>query len=300
MPSRGFPLLARPVRALFAATAMLGMLGGLAAGAGSGPVRAATTVATTVRAGLATPDLIELNAVACAREGYCLAVGQDVTTGHSFAKSWNGAAWRVLPAVAAPSSPAALWDVACPPSGGCIAVGSYSDVSGFGFTLAAAWDGTRWRLLRPVSPGLFDGLSGVACPAPRRCVAVGATLGASFKTLAEVWDGTRWRLLATPTPGGWGALNAVACPRPAWCVAVGSTGYGGIRRPLALAWNGTRWLALARPLTPDGFGNLMSISCDGPRMCVVDGYSGVTGGAGPPLVELWNGTAWQLVPLPLQ
>jgi hypothetical protein len=265
------------------------------------------------------PDLVELNAVACPRRGDCLAVGQDVTSGHSFAKAWNGTAWRVLPAVDAPGSPAALWDVACPPAspslvsppavaplagtppvGNCIAVGSYSDVSGFGFTLAVSWDGARWHVLHPASPGLFDGLSGIACPAIRRCVAVGATLATSFTTLAEAWDGARWRVLATPTPGGWGALNAVACPRPASCVAVGSTGYGGVRRPLALSWNGARWRVLASPPSPDGFGNLLSISCDSPRMCVATGYAGVNSAAGPPLIEVWNGAVWQSESLPMQ
>ncbi len=246
------------------------------------------------------PDQIVLNGVACARADQCLAVGQDVTSGRSFAKWWNGTAWRVLPAVAAPGSPAALWDVACPSAAGCVAVGSYSDMSGLGYTLAVSWDGARWRLLRPVSPGLFDGLSGVACPAVRQCVAVGSTLDTEFRTLAEAWDGTRWRVLATPTPGGRGALNAVACPLPGRCVAVGSTGYGGVRRPLALAWNGGRWRVLAAPAAPGGYGNLVSVTCDGPRLCVAAGYAGEsTGGAGQPLVESWNGTAWQLLPLPV-
>jgi hypothetical protein len=296
--------------------AMVAAASAMTAGTMTVGVPAAGASAVTVGS---PPDLVELNAVACPRLGDCLAVGQDVTSGHSFAKAWNGTRWRVLPAVAAPASPAALWDVACPPEAppadappasgpsasapptdACIAVGSYSDVSGFGFTLAVSWDGARWRLLHPASPGLFDGLSGIACPSTRRCVAVGATLASSFKTLAETWDGTRWRVLATPTPGGWGALNAVACPLPARCVAVGSTGYGGVRRPLALAWDGTRWRVLASPPSPDGFGNLLNISCDGPRMCVATGYAGITGAAGPPLIEVWNGAVWHSESLPMQ
>jgi hypothetical protein len=279
------------VRSGRALLAVVAVLSGIAVGVPSRAV-AADAVA-------ATPDLIELNAVACLQTGDCLAVGQDVTSGRSFAETWTGTTWRVLPPVAAPGSAVALWDVTCSSAVGCIAVGSYADTSGFGFTLAASWNGVRWRLLAPASPGIFDGLSGIACPAPRLCVAVGATLVTSFKTLAEAWDGTHWRLLPTPTPGGWGALNAIACPLPTRCIAVGSTGYGGIRRPLALDWDGNQWRALVPPPSPDGYGNLVSVSCAGPSTCVAAGYAGVNDQAGgQPLVESWNGSAWQPLPLP--
>src|ERR1700759_1022960 len=61
-------------------------------------------------------------------------------------------------------------------------------------------------------------LSGVACPAPRQCMAVGCTLVATFGNsstpLAETWNGTAWKAVPVPLPAGatTGGLSAVSCP----------------------------------------------------------------------------------------
>jgi hypothetical protein len=66
--------------------------------------------------------------------------------------------------------------------------------------VAAAWNGTRWRRLRPAGPaGPGGGLTDVSCTRTSRCMAAGQA-GPQPLTLAELWNGVRWNLLRTPDP----------------------------------------------------------------------------------------------------
>ena len=254
----------------------------------------------------AQPVILKLNSVACASPDYCVAVGQDVTHGRTFAELWDGRAWREIPAPD-PGTPETLWDVACYAIGRCVTVGTYFDAAGVGVTLAAEWNGTAWRLLSPASPGADDQLGGIACPRRDDCVAVGATLASGYEPLAEQWDGDTWRELPSPAPGGSGALNAVACPSPARCLAVGSLDAAdGTPRTFAALWDGRQWRVLPTP--PVERSNLVDISCAGPARCVATGYSypssppasGVSQDGTVPglrmLTEEWDGKAWRLLP----
>lgn len=84
-----------------------------------------------------------------------------------------------------------------------MAAGSGTDPTGeSGFTLAEAWNGTSWSLLRTPSPGSFaDELRGVSCTSSSSCMAVGDFTGTGNEhTLAEAWNGTHWSLVPTPHP----------------------------------------------------------------------------------------------------
>jgi hypothetical protein len=117
--------------------------------------------------------------------------------------------------------------VSCNSSGGCTAVGDYTDSSGTQDTLAEAWDGTTWSIQTTPIPSGAEGsnLAGVSCTSTGPCTAVGSYTDSSGvkHTLAEVWDGTSWSIQTTPGPSGGQlpTLSGVACTTANGCTAVG-------------------------------------------------------------------------------
>ncbi|GAC1398097.1 MAG: hypothetical protein NVSMB65_16760 [Chloroflexota bacterium] len=147
-------------------------------------------------------------------------------------------------------------------------------------------------------------LSGEAAVSARDVWAVGHT-GAG--TLTQHWDGTRWQIVASPNaPGDWAhdsmlAGAAAVSARDVW--AVGRSAFG----PLAEHWDGTRWQVV--PTAPSGSagGGLTSIAvvaandiwAAGDRVAVTANTRWeVAGSASGALVEHWDGTRWQRVPVP--
>jgi len=142
----------------------------------------------------------------------------------------------------------------------------------------------------------------ISCGTPNSCLAVGASLGKSghLAQVVEAWNGTAWRSVAVPTPKPTVALvnlAAVSCKSATGCMVVG--GYltlagSGAERPYALAWNGKSLTPTAAPPVPKngGLASLTGVSCITVRSCVAVGDS--RGGAGPLMMETWNGAKWTL------
>jgi hypothetical protein len=143
----------------------------------------------------------------------------------------------------------------------------------------------------------------LSCAAPNSCMAIGESLNKSGN-LAQVvvaWNGTAWRSVAVPTPTPTVALinlAAVSCTSATSCLVVG--GYltlagAGSERPYALTWNGKTLAPSAAPPVPanGGLAALTGVSCiTTTKSCFAVGYS--RGGAGPLLLETWNGAKWTL------
>ena len=246
---------------------------------------------------------ISLFGVSCGPATSCLAVGQESTAsnlGSDFAQAWNGRIWRVV-TPPSPGSPAALNGVACTGKMSCIAVGGYASPAGPGRALAVAWDGRRWRVLRIPSPGDSE-LSGISCPQPDRCVAVGdfLTIGARH-TLAEAWNGKTWRILPGPgTHSSDSVLRSVSCSTANICIAVGlkriDTAVPAKEVSLTETWNGTRWTVVPSPSPGTSANDLTGLSCPGHRTCVAAGW--LLNGRSPfsqPLAMRWDGSKWRLL-----
>jgi hypothetical protein len=104
-----------------------------------------------------------LTGVSCPRANRCLAIGNstgiEVTKGSGpYAEEWNGASWRLLK-VPGPRSVAydglGLTGVSCAKTSSCIATGGFftnPGVNSRSRTIAEAWNGTKWRELRPLNP----------------------------------------------------------------------------------------------------------------------------------------------------
>ena len=173
----------------------------------------------------------------------------------------------------------------------CVAVGSYVDTAGTQQALiessaAGAWSATRGSLPTDAGANPQAGLTGISCPAPGSCVAVGSyedrwgdqralveTLAAGSWTPAEV-------LLppdAGPNPGG--QLNAVWCGTPTTCVAVGSYDPNATtvdQVPLIETLSGGTWTPAEAGLPADGHaGYLTGVSCPAGGPCVAVGVYGV-------------------------
>ena len=189
--------------------------------------------------------------------------------------------------------------VSCFSASNCVAVGQRTPAQGLGGTLAERWNGTTWSAVHTPNPGGSAGtrLTGVACPGPATCLAVGwFTDGASGDTLptAEKWNGTSWSLLSVPdAPGSTDArLDGIACSGTGNCFAAGVS----MSHTFIEHWNGSAWSIVSSP-NPNTDDLLLGATCPSASQCWAVGFttSGTTGGT---LAERWNGTNWTVVHTP--
>jgi hypothetical protein len=162
-----------------------------------------------------------------------------------------------------------------------------------------------------VNGGVISGK--ISCGTPDYCLAIGEDISKSghLTQVIEEWNGTTWHSVAVPTPKPTVALinlTGVSCKATTDCVLVGAyitpagagAGAGGetdagAERPYALTWNGKSLTPTDAPPVPDdsGFASLTGVSCiTTTKSCVAVGDS--KGGAGPLLMETWNGAKWTL------
>ncbi len=145
------------------------------------------------------------------------------------------------------------------------------------------------------SPGGMFSLSDVSCASADFCTAVGQIgPNATARTLIEMWDGARWSVARSPD-GGTGGLDGVSCPSPTYCAAVGSA---GASKALVEMWDGKRWSVIPNPTQGNGAAALTQVSCSGPVFCAAIGFTGLQSASYRPLIEMWDGTGWSIIPGP--
>src|SRR5262249_23764602 len=119
---------------------------------------------------------------------------------------------------------------------------------------------------------------------------------------AETWNGSRWTVRTVPKPED-AYLYGVQCRSAHWCVAVGAIKavppVGDDYVPVADRWNGSAW-AQVRPPVPAGATNsdLGAVACSGTTACMAIGESAKGTGAPGLLAERWNGSSWEIQPVP--
>ncbi len=125
----------------------------------------------------------DLQSISCSSPNACTAVGDDVRdrAGVTLAERWDGHTWSIQNTAnpITQGTPAGSGDwfyrVSCPAASACTAVGG---AGGFqsSITLAERWDGRRWTVqhTQHPKPNHASNLSGVSCPAPAACTAVGS------------------------------------------------------------------------------------------------------------------------------
>jgi hypothetical protein len=101
----------------------------------------------------------ELNAIACAREDSCTAVGftQQSAGAVMLGLTWDGSRWETLRMPALPgAADTALNGIDCPTPAACIAVGAYRTRSLLQRALTATWNGAGWTVV-PMATSLARG-----------------------------------------------------------------------------------------------------------------------------------------------
>jgi hypothetical protein len=200
-----------------------------------------TTWTTQVTPNPAGADPVAFKSVACPSTTVCFAAGQTNDLKSFFAK-WNGTAWGGM----ASPNPAGtvlleMNGISCPSTTSCFAVGKYTSGTTTK-TLIERLTGATWAVMASPNPaGSTDAvLSGVSCPSPVACFAVGrfATASAGNKTLVQRWTGTTWGIVSSPNPATTtgSELNAVRCQSAAICFAVGDNRVVANRRSLIEHW----------------------------------------------------------------
>lgn len=223
--------------------------------------------------------------------------------GSALAASWiaGGSDWVVQPTPDPTNAEISyLAAVACRSGGGCLAVGGSSrSLSSSSRMLAERWNGNRWQLQAiPTPRDTSGGLSGVACPSARWCMAVGYVFHLVTHrntTLAEIWNGKRWRVQSIPTARPPSSLYGVSCTSPSSCVAVGHTVNTPLRA-IVERWNGSSWRTQHLPRQARATA-LSAVSCARARGCEVVGWSNGSGGARPVALGL-NGSGWRVQRVP--
>ncbi len=196
-----------------------------------------------------------------------------------------------LPPEAGSNPSAQLSQSACAAPHGCVAVGSFVDRDNTRQILIETGASGTWSARKGPLPGDANAnpeasLTGLSCPAPGSCVAVGSYVDdqgvqrALVDTLAGgSWTPTEALLPSDAGTNPVGQLNAVSCATSSSCVAVGSydTDAPAVdRAPLIETLSGHLWTPAPAGLPDNAHeGNLTGVSCPTGGSCVAVGVYGL-------------------------
>jgi hypothetical protein len=292
------------------------------------PGSAWTPSAAGIPPGAATATLADeiLGAGACGSPGYCVEVGWDrtqagTTNFEPVSEVFSAGRWDRLTVPLPPGAgtgsheTGVLRSVACPVSGTCVAVGSYTDGVGMQHGLIETLSGGAWTAAtapEPAGAGVatlqYALLNAVTCPATGVCTAVGYYREANTHSqgLIETLSGSAWTATGTAAPPGGGPaqnqfpeFNAVSCAAVGACIAVGyyrdatSDPHGLIETQAGGAW------APATAPEPSNAGSgvdqsaaLHGVSCPASGACIATGTYADGTGHTRGLLETQSGGTW--------
>jgi hypothetical protein len=191
------------------------------------------------------------------------------------------------------SSPSALlFDVSCPTTTDCWAVG----VGTANQSAIEHYNGSTWSIVTSPNAGTTDELTGVACAGAGDCWAVGLTRNGSAQgDLIEHYTGSVWTLVTGPGAG----LIGVTCVTSTNCWATGSVEPGTPGGAAIEHYDGVSWSVATSPtpVSHDGYA-LGRVRCYGASNCWAVGEGSPVTSSSQALAEHYNGAAWSLVAVP--
>jgi hypothetical protein len=199
--------------------------------------------------------------------------------------------WKLVPSPAFGSG-GTLFGVSGTSSSDVWAVGQ----SGSGEPILEHWDGTAWTSVpQPVPVGA---LGDVAAISPDDAWAVGNDNNVA---VVEHWDGTQWERVPVQLPSDAG-LNALAALSSNDVWAAGEyRANNGTLQPLFVHWDGTSWSPVRQGAgTKRSGGKMFDLAALSPTDIWAVGYKGTPSiDEFEPLAEHWDGTAWQVIDVPV-
>lgn len=248
------------------------------------------------------------NGNSCKGSSFCMAVGDYSLSGHTIGLSerLGTGGWVVEPV----PSPAQGWnvfanEVSCASPSSCLFVGDHwAGKSGPSANLAEFWNGTTWRIVTapaPVKSGIA-GLTDVACPTTKFCLAIGQSgLSSRGQASAYTWtNGSTWRRITVLHPKGArnSELGGLACFNASNCMAVGDYERTlGRDRPFAARWHNGRWQLLTTPaVQAQRLTEFQTVSCPTATLCVAAGNTedNTRGRYYHAFAEVWSGGKWHV------
>lgn len=193
--------------------------------------------------------------------------------------------------------------VSCPTATSCLALGYYTDTSGYERGMQLTWNGTSWTT-QQTNGYYYD----VSCGSASFCVSVN---GPQVST----WTGGSWTSETAPVPPNADtsvfpvSLADVSCSSPSFCVAIGNyTDTSGNTDPMLLTLSNGSWAAKQAPVPPNAASGKVSawggwnngyISCPSSSFCVAAGnYTDTSGNSDGMLLTL-SGGSWTAEQAPL-
>lgn len=248
-----------------------------------------------------------LRGIACTSTTNCWAVGYFVDSSNvdeALFDRWNGTSWTAsTTAFGAPTVNYVLNGVSCVNAGNCWAVGLRNSTGNPAVVEAVQWNGSSWAADTTSDAGQ---LRGVSCVDTSHCWAVGQNGSSPTNTLIEAWNGTAWSAQTSPNQGtSTNQLFGVSCVSASDCWAAGQylDTTGGRFQNLIAGFNGTSWtipsgLSNTDNNTPaETSNNLQGVTCTSASNCwAVGTYFSVAAGQQQTLIDVFDGSAWTLVP----
>ena len=161
-----------------------------------------------------------------------------------------------------------LFDVSCPTTSLCVAVGEPADGDG-GLVLRSIDGGSTWAAVAlPVAAPL---LRAVSCPTATWCEAIGEGHAGDRGVVVLVGSsdgGAHWSTQYHGTLGGADALESLDCVGPATCLAAAAA--GGVVTQLSTSDAGAHWTG-GNPFAALHLTAVWGVSCSSSTVCVATG-----------------------------
>lgn len=212
------------------------------------------------------------SAITCVSTSFCLmaaSYSDSQSIVHALNMAWNGSAWSRVPA---PDNP--LTGLSCTSRTYCIGVGGYA---------ADVWNGSSLSPTAPLpaqpSGSIAASMTGVSCPGPADCRAVGVwdDNGITNQTLIDSWDGSAWTAVAAPDPAaGDNMLLSLSCSSDSFCASSGDGDNGTTQgsTTLIVQFDGATWQGAPSPDAANAtFNFLLGVSCPTDGFCMAVGYA---------------------------
>ncbi|MGA2968506.1 MAG: fibronectin type III domain-containing protein [Acidimicrobiales bacterium] len=221
----------------------------------------------------------EFFGVSCPSATFCVAVGTDMNGGAIFATgAESGSTWTWSPSVLIPPDSYGrgfLNSVDCVSTTSCIAVGG--NYNSGGISAIGTESGGTWSWVSSaVAPDNSDNgyLTGVSCPTPTACIAVGTNeiVEGTFATSSWSWSSIDAGVFGLSADD---FFRGVSCADLTDCVAVGGN---SITPPIYATgtFAGSAWAWSINSIVPVSTDSLYSVDCGGATWCVAVGTAGAS------------------------